>query len=167
MPPLPVMICGLVMILGFHSALALAACSSPPLTQRFVRQGPYIKDLTNAILWQRCPIGSPWHSQQGCRGHAEHHTLHHAHQLAQQKGTGWRLPTIDELFSLVDPSCGQPAINTQIFPQTRAGEEAFFWSNSPVEEIPGLVYAIHFKQGDVDGHTPDFPLAVRLVRDIP
>jgi len=48
-------------------------------------------------------------------------------------GGGWRLPTMDELVSIVDRSRTDPSIDTSFFPGTPSRE---FWSSSPVAGSP-------------------------------
>ena len=56
-------------------------------------------------------------------------------------GGGWRLPTVDELRSIVDPSRILPAIDTSFFPGTPS---AVFWSSSPVAGLPSYGWGVTF-----------------------
>jgi hypothetical protein len=43
---------------------------------------------------------------------------------------GWRLPTVNELFSLVDRSKRNPAIDSESFPDTKTDD--WYWTSEPL-----------------------------------
>lgn len=78
-------------------------------------------------------------------------------------GPGWRLPTRQELESLLDLSRHDPAIDTRKFPDTRSGA---YWSNTPCAWSAAVMWVVYFGSGGVvgDGHRYYFAY-VRAVRD--
>ena len=76
----------------------------------------------------------------------------------------WRLPTIDELNSLVDRSRVNPAIDVTAFPST---PYIWFWSSSPYAGSEFTAWRVSFYGGVVnnDGYR-GCSYAVRLVRSI-
>ncbi|MGI9211672.1 MAG: DUF1566 domain-containing protein [Methylococcaceae bacterium] len=75
----------------------------------------------------------------------------------------WRLPTADELHSLVDygiPSPG-PTIDSDYFPNTVQG---WFWSSSPYAGNSSGAWVVNFDVGYVGYSYRDVTIAVRLVR---
>jgi formylglycine-generating enzyme required for sulfatase activity len=77
-------------------------------------------------------------------------------------GTGWRLPTIKELVTIVDYSqTGSPRIDPTAFPGTPAGG---FWSSSPVAGSPSAAWYVSFIIGNVDNFGVGDMANVRCVR---
>ncbi|MBR9869132.1 MAG: DUF1566 domain-containing protein [Oceanospirillales bacterium] len=156
----------------WSSGAVLAACDesiaeSTP-SSRFVLNGGEAYDQQTELTWNRCSVGTTWTSDAGCIGDVKLLGLDKAKQFAQELGGGWRIPTIEELDSIVEQKCFNPTINSSVFPTvTNFGEGAPYWSDTNIEEIPSLMYFIDFIDGAIDGHTKGFPLAVRLVRSEP
>lgn len=75
--------------------------------------------------------------------------------------TDWRLPTANELQSLVDYQAQNPAIDTTWFPNTPA---ALYWSGE--NYVPGAPYAwvVDFYGGGLGANGKDNGRQVRLVR---
>jgi hypothetical protein len=63
---------------------------------------------------------------------------------ASLPGTGWRLPTIKELLTIVDDSRSNPSIDPTAFPATPAN---YFWSSSPWADSPSYAWNVHFNYG--------------------
>jgi hypothetical protein len=59
-------------------------------------------------------------------------------------GSGWRLPTVTELQSIVDDTVSEPAIDTTVFPTAALGA---FWTSSPGPALQGLVFVVGFADG--------------------
>lgn len=59
-------------------------------------------------------------------------------------GSGWRLPTSDELLSIVDLTVTAPTIDGRYFPGTPS---VYFWSSSPVVGSPSNGWAVLFLYG--------------------
>lgn len=114
------------------------------------------------LMWQRCSIGQTW-TGSTCSGTAFTYTWGAAKLLTSSFAghNDWRLPTEEELLSLVDYSRKGPAINTTLFPNTLA---YFFWSASAVAYLSNDAWNVDFN----DGHAYTYPknnvLQVRLVR---
>ncbi|MBR9882955.1 MAG: DUF1566 domain-containing protein [Oceanospirillales bacterium] len=122
-------------------------------------------DKETHLTWQRCSVGTTWKSGAGCIGQPKLMSLKDAKRFAEQVGEGWRVPTIDELYSLVEQEYDDPAINSVVFPNVKESSEgAPYWTVTPIDEMPMLIYFVDFMTGRVDGHTEGFSLAVRLVR---
>ena len=76
--------------------------------------------------------------------------------------TDWRLPNKNELESLVELRCYDPAINTKYFPNTPSN---MVWSSSPYAGSPYLTWYVAFGNGYVGyDHFREYAAFVRLVR---
>ncbi len=105
------------------------------------------------LTWKRCAEGRVW-TGSTCDGVANTYSFNWANALTGTTtfagSSDWRLPTEDELLSLVDYSIAIPAINTNIFPNTPfATSSMFFWSSSPDAYDASQAWFVTF--GDADG----------------
>ena len=75
----------------------------------------------------------------------------------------WRLPTIQELFGLVDHSRKQPAIDTDAFPKAKSD---WYWSSTISAWSSGCAWVVLFDGGYVDGGYRDGRAFVRAVRRV-
>lgn len=123
-------------------------------------------DLTTNLIWSRCSLGARWKKGIGCVGTPKAMRLDDAKKLVQKLGNGWRIPTIEELYGIVETKCSNPAIDTVVFPDVKnLGEGLSYWSISRMKELPKLVYYVDFMNGQVDAHSGGFVMAVRPVRN--
>ena len=62
----------------------------------------------------------------------------------------WRLPTVEELRSIVDYACGaksnEPAIDTKFFPDTKC---SWYWTSTPCSWDSTSAWCVGFSHGDV------------------
>lgn len=84
-------------------------------------------DHKTKLVWQRCSLGQIGND---CSGIPTGYTWSDALQEATKNHSGWRLPNLTELLSIVDEQCSEPAVNTLIFPNTQS---FIYWSSSPDE----------------------------------
>ena len=121
--------------------------------------GQTITDSQTGLVWSRCSAGQTW-TGSTCSGTATTYT--HAQALAYAATqTGWRLPNVKELNSLVDRDSRNPAINSATFPSTPAEP---YWTASPVVSGPDGAWLVYFSYGYVSYSSRDTKLHVRLVK---
>ena len=133
---------------------------------RFVQKDAEVFDIKTNLTWRRCSVGTVWKPGGGCTGTRALLDWTAAGAAAIAAGPGWRVPNVAELASLLNASCGTPAIDTAIFPDMGGGhdeDENAYWTTSKVG-VANLIYFVDFSNSDVDGHSKGFHLAVRLVR---
>ena len=118
-----------------------------------------VTDSKTGLTWQRCSAGQSF-ATGTCSGTANSYT--HEEALAYAKTqTGWRLPNVKELSSLVDTGFIGPAINSTAFPATPS---FFAWTSSPYASDPTSAWVVLFAEGSVSVLGRVNTAQVRLVR---
>ena len=124
-----------------------------------------VTDSASGLMWQKCSLGQ---SGNNCIGTALVFTwqaaLAAANINADSGYTDWRLPNKNELASLLEDACFNPAINTSIFPSTVADH---YWSSSPYALNSLRAWDIYFYYGHVYYDVKSDSNYVRLVRGSP
>ena len=144
---------------------AFAACDSSKSSQtpdsRYVLNGGTANDTVTGLTWQRCSVGQSWKDGAGCEGNLSWMTW----DQAMNAGTGkWRLPTKDELGTLVAPTCKNPAINETVFPNMNP-DNPTYWTSTHIDRF---YWSVFFDVGNYhDTSYPSNTFAVRLVQSRP
>lgn len=131
-----------------------------------------VSDPKTGLVWKRCSEGQVWNSiTNGCDGAVATYTWGAALERAQNVNGGiageglarndWRVPNINELDSIVEQQCVDPAINLSIFPFTLP---TGFWSSSPYADYGGYAWVISFGNGYDYWDGKYYAFQVRLVR---
>jgi hypothetical protein len=76
-------------------------------------------------------------------------------------GTGWRLPSVAEMETIVDLTRQDPSIDLNVFPET---PDAYFWSSAPFASDPSNAWYVAFIHGHVDKLAVSVQRWVRCVR---
>lgn len=118
--------------------------------------GSEIRDLDTNLVWQRCQVGQKWGGM-GCTGKAKDFTYEEAEKLVNKD---WRLPTKEELLTLVDLNVGRPTINHKAFPNT---PNSNVWTCTPYAFYSGYMWLVDFNNGCPNGNS-SYVNGVRLVR---
>ena len=85
------------------------------------------------------------------RKYGDNDTIEDARAYCANLGTGWRLPGLNELLTLVDPTRYEPAIDP-VFPAVPLG--GMFWTNTPMVALSGnepQFMAVEFSGGLTGG----------------
>lgn len=128
-----------------------------------------VTDLSTGLIWKQCAEGL---SGADClTGNPSTFTWQQALQHAEAQvfagSSLWRLPNKNELASLVERRCFDPAINGRFFPNTPSDG---FWSSSPDIEGsfngygPVSAWYVEFLDGRMYQNFKSIPFSVRLVR---
>ncbi len=119
------------------------------------------------LMWKRCAEGQTW-TGSACSGTASSYTFDQANALTGTTifagQSDWRVPTEDELLSLVDYTIAYPgpAINNSVFPATPSSA---FWSGSPSAKYSSGAWVVSFGDGSTSSSASrSGSYAVRLVR---
>ena len=88
------------------------------------------RDSSTGTIWYRCPGGQTF-SNFRCKGETLYlnwdDATAYAVEFSEKSGVKWRLPTNDEMKSIVESSCIAPVINHNVFP---AIEVTNHWTSS-------------------------------------
>ncbi|HEY1136601.1 MAG TPA: DUF1566 domain-containing protein [Xanthomonadaceae bacterium] len=88
-----------------------------------------------------------------------------AEEAVAALGEGWRLPSIQELLSIVDYTRSEPAIDIERFPDTKSGA---YWTSTTCAWAPRAAWIVSFHGGDANGYRrDDGDAVVRAVRSLP
>ncbi len=126
-------------------------------------------DTKTGLTWTRCPLGMQWNNNT-CQDVADRMDWGEAQSAiielnSQQDGHAgfhdWRLPTLEELGTLVESSCYEPAINSEIFPNT---PHTGFWSSTPDKYSRQGAWLVYFRNGSRYMGNQEYQWAIRPVR---
>jgi hypothetical protein len=114
---------------------------------------PAVLDKETGLVWQRDTDDTARDWNEACS---------YCYQLSLGGRKGWRMPTIEELASLVDPLQATPALPTG-HPFTNV-KLSPYWSSSTYATSPDYTWGVHFLGGYVCYYNKDNHFSVRCVR---
>ena len=130
-----------------------------PAAQRFVILSAFnndaVLDKETGLVWEKTPQAaavSSSNSRMTCVNKA----------VGGRKG--WRLPSLPELASLVDPSVASPGPTLAQGHPFQAVQSASYWSSSPHADNATLTWGVGFNNGAVLGLSKAFDQRVWCVR---
>ena len=137
--------------------------SSTPDSRFVVNADGTVLDKVTNLMWMRCSLGQ---SGNDCSmGTATEMNWKDA--LLSVNGysfaghSDWRVPTVKELFTLVEQRCYNPSINITIFPATT---QQYYWTSSPDVGVAGNAWSIP-PYGEAFRNDQSSLYNVRLVRN--
>jgi hypothetical protein len=139
--------------------LSAAAVSSVWADSRYVIRGGEVYDQQTKLTWSRCSVGQEWKNEH-CSGAIKEFTFEDAQK---QAGGGWRVPTKDELASLIDADRKKfPTTDVTAFPDMDASHP-WYWSSTP--NGTSIAWYVDFADGYTSGYINDSNVfALRMVR---
>ena len=162
------------------SLLMMTACSdqrdlpdcSDTITSRLdphnfeLLDGGLAQNKDNGLFITRCAAGQRFHNYH-CRGDSFKMTWDdataYAEEVADKTGEQWRLPTYDEMQSVLLKSCINPASNPYVFPDM---EVTNFWTSSKGWHQDAYRCAVYSYQGRAFcRHARELEQPFFLVRD--
>ena len=125
-----------------------------------------VTDTRTGLMWKQCLEGQSGADCKGTEGRFNWDDAMKIPQTLNQRGGfagyhDWRVPTKDELESLVMHERTNPAICTEAFPNTPA---SIVWSGSPFADVADLAWYVSFGYGCSDFNFSSLSNGVRLVR---
>jgi len=129
--------------------------------------GQEVTDATAKLIWRRCAEGLRWDGK-ACAGKVKTFKYGDAKDdaasVAKADSKAWRIPTKDELVSLVDKTAKKkPRIDVKVFPQTPSLP---FWAMRPGSDDDLNAWLVNFANGKVHGNAGQRKFPLRLVRSI-
>lgn len=134
-------------------------------TNRFVvNDDGTVTDSQTGLQWMQCSLGQQWQNA-SCIGDASElswqQALQQAHGYQFADTLGWRLPNIKELASISERACVRPAINAEVFPNTRGDD---YWTSTPSTLDPNRAWVVSFDNASNALKQKQLFVFVRLVR---
>lgn len=127
------------------ACLAGVAETTPSTEFVAIGDGGVVRHERTTLEWQRCTLGQTWNGKDNlCDGRPTPYPWDKTKKLVAGLQDGWRLPTGDELLSIVEKCHVGPAINPQVFPNTPG---VFFWSSSTDIGGIGRAWSVSFFSG--------------------
>jgi Protein of unknown function (DUF1566) len=148
-----------------YSVRLVRGGSAPPVTRfTYGNAGAEVVDAQTNLIWRRCVEGMSWNGTT-CLG-TDLRLTHEESLVHAQSQTGWRLPNIKELTSIVDRSTASPAIRLDVFPATPMNG---LWTSTPVVVVDpsfqGGWYVDAVFGASTAWLSPTFKFPIRLVKD--
>ena len=116
---------------------------------QFFEEGHLVRDVRNNIVWLRCSVGQRWEYHTGkCVGKVvrlnQEEIKDAIEQANQQLGGSWRLPSVEELETLICENCEPPKIRIKYFPDIQ--REAY-WTGSQNFFNSKMYWSVNFMTG--------------------
>jgi hypothetical protein len=109
---------------------------------RFTFSLGVVTDTQTGLQWQQSPSASSY-TWSAAKTHCPNDV-----------GTGWRLPTLAELLSIVKYD-NNPPYDTGVFTGV---QENYFWTSSPTASSANYAWTVFFTDGSTAGHNVTGPL---------
>ncbi|MCA9575134.1 MAG: DUF1566 domain-containing protein [Polyangiales bacterium] len=119
---------------------------------RYVVDTDTTTDTVTALTWQQTPPEASY-DQAAANAYCD--------GLALGGHEDWRLPSLHELLSIVDPTRGGPTIDSRGFPSTPS---AYYWTRTPYAPVSGLGWTVSFSAGTSFPQNESVAARVRCVR---
>lgn len=138
---------------------SVAACGGDHAPPPLAAAPPRFTDLLNGTV-RDSANGAVWQQAVDAGRSTQAGAIAYCASLALDGG-GWRLPTKDELLSIVDRRWRYPTIDPTYFPGT---PNDWFWSSSTVAGSPSYGWYVSFYDGDAHGNDASNGYRARCVR---
>ena len=142
----------LIVIVALFVFAPLADAKPPFWDDQINNPGRFqkLKEFSDAAVLDK-ETGLVWEQSPDTTQRTWVDALSHCTQKTVGGRKGWRLPTIEELASLVEPTNASPALpDGHPFTLTIAQEDGFYWSATTFAGSTGFAWGVSFNFGGVD-----------------
>jgi hypothetical protein len=136
---------------GGADVTASSGAGGAPPGRYVIHSSGTVDDTRTQLTWERVPATASY---------VRSAAITHCTEL-ELDGGGWRLPTISELLTLVDPTRTGPAIDTIAFP---GNQSDIFWAATAHATIASEGWNVHFDEGWSISSDTGMALRARCVR---
>jgi len=148
----PLLLLSIVAFIGAH-----AHADAPPQRYELRANGGIVYDTRTKLNWQRATAPNTYHTLADAKAYCTQLNL---------SGTGFRVPTLRELATIVDTTRANPAIDTTAFPNT---SNDLYWSATVTPDPPyqPIYWGMFFDYGStrmLDVAPDSVPLASEHLR---
>lgn len=168
------MLCGA----GVTNAIPSYVCrddipATTPTAEFTLHNDGTVTHHATGLMWMRCSLGQVWDEESSiCTGEVADYNWQSALQAAEGHTfaghSDWRIPNKNELKSIVEHRCYDPAINLAIFPLTSLASfwtsTARFWTSTPSANSSDDLWSVRFFKGYSSSSSKNASGYVRLVR---
>jgi len=119
-----------------------------------------VTDSSTKLTWSRCNLGQAWKGD-SCTGNSAKYSYDQAKAVisaSKSAEQGYRLPTLDELMSIISWDCGEPAV----YKTWTSIESGFYWTSSAA--FGGFQNTVLMTTGDEYPMNQDIEAWVLLVK---
>lgn len=146
--------------------LVRCVAGGPLMAAAFTDNGDgTVSDSSTGLVWQQCSNGQ---SGAGCAtGTASTFSWSSALTTCNSlslAGRSWRLPSANELMSLVDFTANNPAINLTYFPNSISDN---YWTSTTLPTTPANARHVFFTEGMLHNLVKTSPRYLRCVASLP
>lgn len=134
--------------------------ATTPSIRFIVNSDKTITDTATNLIWKPCSLGQTLDDCSG--GSAKTYSWSEALNEIATNHSGWRLPNIKELSSIIELKCVRPSINSNVFPNTT---QLYYWSSSPYAGTGHEAWNVFFGSGYQTYTSKTGRNYVRLVRN--
>lgn len=114
------------------------------------------------LMWKRCIEGT---KGSGCKGEPKKmfwYDMVKEYKSPRFAGmSGWRIPTVDEIKSIIEKKCKGPALNIEVFPDKSTFAN---WTSTEIEGGGGKAWQMYVTSGVAIKANKAVRSALRLVR---